>query len=43
MEPCSAVGLTKNGAVPDFEALYAGTPDSSWFVRHEELFLFIIL
>jgi hypothetical protein len=35
----SAMGLTKMAAVPDFAALYSGTPDSSWFIRKEELIL----
>jgi hypothetical protein len=33
----SAMGLTKMAAIPDFAALYSGTPDSSWFVRKEDL------
>ncbi len=32
------MGLTKMAAVPDFAALYSGTPDSSWFVRKADLF-----
>jgi len=31
----AAVGLTKDNALPDFSAMYSGTPDSDWFVRHE--------
>ena len=31
----AAVGLTKDTALPDFSAMYSGTPDSDWFVRHE--------
>lgn len=28
-----AAGLTEDEVVPDFSAMYSGTPDSSWFVR----------
>ena len=31
----AAVGLTKDAALPDFSAMYSGTPDSAWFVRRE--------
>ena len=31
----TAVGLTKDSALPDFSAMYSGTPDSAWFVRRE--------
>ena len=31
----AAVGLTKDSALPDFSAMYSGTPDSAWFVRRE--------
>jgi len=30
-----AAGLTKDDLVPDFSAMYSGTPDSAWFVRAE--------
>jgi len=30
-----AAGLTKSNSVPDFNAMYSGTPDSSWFVRQK--------
>jgi len=30
-----AVGLTDDQSLPDFSAMYSGTPDSDWFVRHE--------
>jgi len=30
-----ATGLTKDDLVPDFSAMYSGTPDSAWFVRAE--------
>jgi len=30
-----ATGLTNQNLVPDFNAMYSGTPDSSWFVRME--------
>jgi hypothetical protein len=30
-----AAGLTKNTSVPDFSAMYSGTPDSAWFVRQK--------
>ena len=26
----AAVGLTKDAALPDFSAMYSGTPDSDW-------------
>lgn len=29
------MGLTKDSALPDFSAMYSGTPDSAWFVRRE--------
>ena len=28
-----AVGITASHRVPDYNAMYSGTPDSSWFVR----------
>lgn len=31
----AAMGLTKMAAVPDFAALYSGTPDSTWFIREK--------
>ena len=30
-----SVGLTNDEALPDFSAMYSGTPDSDWFVRQE--------
>ena len=30
-----AAGLTSSSAVPDFTAMYSGTPDSAWFVRQK--------
>ena len=30
-----AAGLTKDSALPDFSAMYYGTPDSAWFVRQK--------
>jgi len=30
-----AAGLTKDTSVPDFNAMYSGTPDSAWFVRQK--------
>ena len=30
-----AAGLTKDSALPDFNAMYYGTPDSAWFVRQK--------
>ena len=30
-----AAGLTKDSALPDFRAMYYGTPDSAWFVRQK--------
>ena len=29
------VGLTKDTDLPDFSAMYSGTPDSAWFFRQE--------
>lgn len=29
------VGLTKDQDLPDFSAMYSGTPDSDWFLRQE--------
>jgi len=31
--PWVAAGITHMGILPDFNAMYSGTPDSSWFVR----------
>jgi len=30
-----AAGITKDNSVPDFNAMYSGTPDSAWFVRQK--------
>ena len=30
-----AAGLTESTSVPDFNAMYSGTPDSAWFVRQK--------
>jgi len=30
-----AAGITKDTSVPDFNAMYSGTPDSAWFVRQK--------
>lgn len=30
-----ATGITAAASVPDFNAMYSGTPDSSWFIRHQ--------
>ena len=30
-----AAGLTKDSSLPDFRAMYYGTPDSAWFVRQK--------
>jgi len=30
-----AAGLTRTDSVPDFNAMYSGTPDSTWFLRQK--------